>query len=158
MPGRRRQRSANNGIMADPSKDLFAYLFLMIMIFCFMLMMATHEIVQGVKGQDSPVKQAASAGSSFAHVDVEGIGRLLKQGNDIFIAYGDRRYSPKTDLEAMRADGRVMTLPSADGAEKQVLYIEETGDQQVLLTEYLEAFGYLSQQGIGVAFAERVDE
>jgi len=158
MAGRRRQRTSSNGIMADPSKDLFAYLFLMIMIFCFMLMMATHEIVQGVKGQDSPAKQEAAAGSSLAHVNVEGIGRLLKQGNDIFIAYGDHHYSPKTDLEAMRADGRVMTLPGKDGKDKQVLYIEETSDQQVLLTEYLEAFGYLSRQGIGVAFAERAEK
>lgn len=156
--GRRRRGQSTSGMMVDPGKDLFAYLFLMIMVFCFMLMMASQDTRQSKQGQDSPEKQDSAASSSMAQVSVESIGQLVKQNGKIYIKYGKILYSPKEDVDKMDTDGRVMTITGKDGMEKKVLYIEETNDQQVLLTEYLSAFQYLSKNGIGVAFAERISE
>ncbi len=158
MAGRRRHGQFTSGMTVDPGKDLFAYLFLMIMVFCFMLMMASQDTRQSTQGQDSPEKQDSAASSSMAQVSMESIGQLVKQDGKIYIKYRDVLYSPKEDVKKMDADGRVMTITGKDGMEKKVLYIEETNDQQVLLTEYLSAFQYLSKNGIGVAFAERIGD
>lgn len=163
MPGRRRrQRDGSFGVKADPAKDLFAYLFLMIMVFCFMLMMAAHDMVYDtIRGESShqpTVKTDITAATTLIRMDAAGIGRLVRHEGGIFIVYGSRFYSPRTGLEALRADGRIRSLPGESSTEKQVIYIEESPGQQVLLAEYLEAFGFLSRQGIGVAFAERVDD
>jgi hypothetical protein len=144
---------------ADPAKDLFAYLFLMIMIFCFMLMLATHDMVYDLVGDtvahDAPAGADVSAGTSLTRMDEDGLGHLVRRQGSIFIAYGSRLYSPENDLEALRADGRIRLITGSNNTEKQVLYLEDSPDQQVMLTEYLEAFGHLSSRGIGVAFAER---
>ena len=158
MAARRRQSQLTSGATVDPGKDLFAYLFLMIMVFCFMLMMAAHDATQSVEGQQSPEKQDSAASSSMAQVSVESIGQLVKKKGEIYIQYGEVLYSPKKDVAQMETDGRVMTITDKNGVEKKVLYIEETNDQQVLLTEYLSAFQHLSKNGIGVAFAERINE
>lgn len=163
MQGRRRRpRDGFVGIKADPARDLFAYLFLMIMVFCFMLMMATHDMVYDTIGDTGghqlPVKTDIAAGTALTQMDKAGVGRLVKHQGNIFVAYGSRLYSPESDLEALRADGRIRLMPGGDNTEKQVLYIEESPGQQVLLAEYLEAFRFLSRQGIGVAFAERVHD
>lgn len=158
MAGRRRRGQLISGATVDPGKDLFAYLFLMIMVFCFMLMMASQDVTPSREGQKSPEKQDSAASSTMAQVSVDSIGQLVKKDGTIYIKYGKVLYSPESDVDKMDADGRVITITGKDGTEKKVLYIEETNNQQVLLTEYLSAFQYLSKKGIGVAFAERISE
>jgi hypothetical protein len=158
MARRRKRNTTDIAMTADPGKDLFAYLFLMIMVFCFMLMMAAHEVTQSMQGQESPEKQQAAGSSSLAAVSEKNIGRLMKKDSRIYLRYGDQLYSPEKDIDKLTADGHVLTLKDKDDVEKQMLFIEETNDQQVLLTEYLFAFQHLSADGVGVAFAERVHE
>jgi hypothetical protein len=140
----------------DPGKDLFAYLFLLIMVFSFMLLMTTDECRDAVSGQKSPERSNSSSGSSLASVAFEKIGRMVKKDGKLYLAFGKILYDPKKDVEKLENDGRITTIIDKDDVQRRLLYIEEDNDQKVFLTEYLDAFEYLSNQGIGVAFSERV--
>jgi len=153
-------RRRKNGILLertqDPGKDLFAYLFLLIMIFSFMLLMTTEERRNSIPGQEGPQKHDATGRSVLTAVPVEKIGQLAKKDGQLYLKFGKELYHPGRDLNRLKEERRISVVSDKDGRQNRVLYLEEEKANKVLLAEYLAAFQYLSQQGIGVAFAERV--
>lgn len=152
---RMRQCSANDGAQ-DPGKDLFAYLFLLIMIFTFMVLLTTEERRNGMAGQTAPAKQPTSSRVSLTAVQRDQIGTLAMVGEQLVLNFANKSYHPNRDIEALLADGCVAHLPQPNGSEKRVLYIEKQAQQAVSLEAYLDAFKLLANQGITVAFTEQV--
>ena len=140
----------------DPGKDLFAYLFLLIMVFSFMLLMTTGEKNSTIPGQAGPEHHETTGRSRLAAVPVEKIAILAMKDGRLYLKFGSTFYHPEQDVDRLLKDNRIALIPGKDGREKRILYLEEDKTQQVLLTEYLEAFQHLSLKGIGVAFAEKV--
>ena len=156
MARKRRKSSISLERTEDPGKDLYAYLYLMTMVFSFMLLIASTKTQSSVSGQSAPEQKDTSAHSTLASVSFEKIGRLAKKDNQLFMVFGKEAYHPKKDLKRLEQDGRISVMPDARGGEKRLVYIEEDRSNSVLLSEYLSAFQYLSRQGIGVAFAKKV--
>lgn len=152
---RMRQSGASDGAQ-DPGKDLFAYLFLLIMIFTFMVLLTTEERRNGMAGQTAPASQPTSSRASLTTVARDQIGSLAMVGEQLVLNFADKTYHPSRDIEALIADGCVGHLPGEDGREKRVLYIAEKGQQAVSLDAYLRAFKSLADAGITVAFTEQV--
>ena len=156
MYRRSRRTSIFHERTQDPGKDLFAYLFLLIMVFSFMLLMTTEERLNSISGQKGPERQTAAGHSKLAAVSGKKIGRLTKKDGELYLAFGREFYHPRKDLGRLEKDQRVSAITDEAGRQKKVLYLEEDRANKVLLTEYLTAFQNLSNQGISIAFAERV--
>jgi hypothetical protein len=92
----------------------------------------------------------------LAAVSPDKIGKMVKKDGVIYIAFGKTLYNPKKDVEKLENEERITIITDNDDIERRLLYIEEGDSQRVFLAEYLDAFGFLSGRGIGVAFAERV--
>jgi len=140
----------------DPGKDLFAYLFLLIMVFSFMLLMTTGEKKSTIPGQTAPQQHNTIGRSLLAAVPLEKIARLAKKDGRLYLKFGSTLYHPDRDVDRLEKDHRIALISDKDGRWKRVLYLEEDRTNKVLLAEYLDAFQHLSLRGIGVAFAERV--
>ena len=140
----------------DPGKDLFAYLFLLIMVFSFMLLMTTGEKKSTIPGQASPQRHEHPGRSRLAAVPLEKIAKLARKNGRLYLKFGNVFYHPEQDVHRLLVDHRIALVPQKDGGQKRVLYLEEEKSTRVLLAEYLAAFQYLSHEGIGVAFAERI--
>lgn len=153
MTRRRVSRAKGSPSCQDPGKDLFAYLFIMVTIFSVM-MLKTAEQNAGLDGQAAPRPQAGAA--TLAEVPSERIGHLEQRGGELVLVFGRTAYSPRSDLPRLRRDGCIALVRGENGQEKSLLYLEEDRRGQVLLNDYLEAFGQLSQAGVGVAFVEKV--
>ncbi len=139
----------------DPGKDLFAYLFILIMVFSFMLLMTTEERHSRQRGQKAP--QSSKVGrSQVVEVASTNIGRLEKEDNGIVLIFENQRYRPLQDIERLTADGRIAVSQGSDGSSERVLYLVAENAQKVSLAEYLKAFSFLGEQGINIAFAEEV--
>ena len=135
----------------DPGKDLFAYLFLLVMVFTFMLLMSFD---QGGSGQNAP--ESSKTGSTLtAAVSAEQLGVLEKKGTRIVMRFGSAVYDPGTDMEKIEQDGRVVTMLK-DGREQKVLYVKKVNESQISLYDYLETFQKLSEMHITIIFAEEV--
>jgi hypothetical protein len=138
----------------DPGKDLFAYLFLVMMVFSFMLLMSMEERYQKQVERKAPETRQSDAGrSSLVELEPTGLGRLRKKGDQLYLVFGDHWYDPQADFGGLETDGRIM-----NGAEGKTLYLFEEKGNQVYLGEYLVAFEFLSRQGINVAFASLHDD
>lgn len=140
----------------DPGKDLFAYLFLLIMVFSFMLLMTTGEKKSTIPGQTAPQQHNTIGRSLLAAVPLEKIARLAKKDGSLYLKFGSTLYHPDRDVDRLENDHRIALISDKDGRRKRVLYLEEDRTNKVLLAEYLDAFQHLSLRGIDVAFAERV--
>ena len=139
----------------DPGKDLFAYLFILIMVFSFMLLMTTEERHSRKYGQKAP--QSSKVGhSQVAEVAPVNIGRLEKGDKGIVLIFERQIYHPWQDIERLTADGRITVSQRADGSSDRILYLAADNAQKVSLAEYLKAFSFLGEHGINVAFAEEV--
>jgi len=156
MARKRRKNSISLERTEDPGKDLYAYLYLMTMVFSFMLLIASTKPQNPVSGQTAPEQNDASGRSTLASVSFEKIGRLARKDNQLFLVFGKEPYHPKKDLNRLEQDGRIAVVQDSHGGKKKFIYIEEDRSNSVLLSEYLSAFQYLSRQGIGVAFAKRI--
>lgn len=154
---RMRQCSANDGAQ-DPGKDLFAYLFLLIMIFTFMVLLTTEERRNGMAGQTAPASQPTSSRATLTAVQRDQIGTLALEQGQLMLRFGRTLYHPRHDIQELIAAGCVAHLPSEDGGEKRVLYIDEQAQQAVSLNDYLQAFKALADEGITVAFTEQVQK
>ena len=154
---RRRKKGLVLEKTQDPGKDLFAYLFLLMMVFSFMLLMTMEERYEGMSGMQGPDKQQASSGkSTLASVDNNSLGRLIKQDGKVYIAFGDQFYNPASDLDRLRGDNRLAEDQIANGELRRLLYLEEGENSVIMLNEYLAAFQNLSNAGINIAFAKVV--
>ncbi len=152
---RRRKSGMTLDRTQDPGKDLFAYLFLLIMVFSFMLMMSMEDRYDRLIGQLAPDKQEHQTGkSTLTAINIENIGSLKKTNGQLYLVFQDTAYDPLAEVGKLVEDNRVVILSNNDGQEKKYIYLEETNSDNVLLTEYLSAFQNLSSKGISVAFAE----
>ncbi len=152
---RRRGMAAIEQRMVDPGKDLFAYLFILIMVFSFMLLMTTEERRAQQSGQKAP--QSSKVGrSQLAEVAAVNIGRLEKGDQGLVLIFADQSYHPWQDIERLTSDGRITVSEQEDGSSNRTLYLAADNAQKVSLVEYLEAFSFLGEQGINVAFADEV--
>ncbi len=139
----------------DPGKDLFAYLFILIMVFSFMLLMTTEERHSHKDEQKAP--QSSKLGrSQIARVASINIGQLEKGEQGIVMVFEGQRYNPLQDVERLTRDGRITVSRQLDGSYNRTLYLVAENAQKVSLVEYLKAFSFLGEQGINVAFADEV--
>lgn len=147
----RRRNSRGGGMMPaqDPGKDLFAYLFLLIMVFAFMLLMSVDQQKQAQKapGHVQPGR------SGFHSVSSEHVATLEKDRGKLWLRFGDVRYDPLTDFEKLVQDRRL--IKDEDG-EKQMLLIEDNLGESISLQDYLKTFSVFSRQGVAIAFAREV--
>ncbi len=155
--GRRRNRNpvGMGQATVDPGKDLFAYLFILIMVFSFMLLMTTEERHSRSSSYRAP-QNAAAGHSTLARVRPAAIGRLEKRGGGIVLVFAGKSYDPVRDVAGLERDGCVSGRRNEEGVEQPTLYLAADNAGQVSLAEYLEAFRSLGEHGINVAFAERV--
>jgi hypothetical protein len=137
----------------DPGKDLFAYLFLLMMVFSFMLLMTMDEKQKKMPVQTAPDQETSSSRSAMAVVPVSQVGLLGKKDGNITLFYGDTAYNVSSDLEQMTADGRFV-VKEENGQEVKLLYVREDLQNKLLLEEYFIATKELSEQGIRVVFVE----
>lgn len=126
------------------------------MVFSFMLLMTVDEKRQTMPGQTAPERRESSGHSSLVVVPEEKIGHLTKKDGELYLKFDSTLYHPRWDVTRLEKEQRVSVTFDKEGGKKRVLYLGEDRANQVLLAEYLNAFQYLSRQGIGVAFAERV--
>lgn len=148
---RRRRGVATQLAAADPGKDLFAYLFLLIMVFSFMLLMSVD---QRKSIQDAPQSRKTGM-ASFVQVDKSKLATLEKQGSKIVLKIGNDLFDPRTDVDRLIRENKVVTVP--DGStEKQVLYVKKPDADQITLHDYLETFQHLSKRKITIIFAAEV--
>jgi hypothetical protein len=153
---RRRKSGMTLDHTQDPGKDLFAYLFLLIMVFSFMLMMSMEERYDRLIGQMAPEKQKEqeSGQSTLVAINNDNIGRLKKSNGKLYMVFQNRAYDPLSEIEQLAEDQHIVSLYSDDGQEGKYIYLEQTNSDKVFLHEYLSAFQSLSSRGISVAFAE----
>ena len=152
---RRRGQAGIEQRTVDPGKDLFAYLFILIMVFSFMLLMTTEERHSRRHDQKAP-QSLKAARSQVSEVSPAGIGRLEKGDQGIVLVFEGQRYQPWQDIDRLTADGRITISQRADGGSDRTLYLAVDNAQEFSLAEYLAAFSFLGEQGINVAFAEKV--
>lgn len=150
-----RYNSAHEGAQ-DPGKDLFAYLFLLIMIFTFMVLLTTEERRNGLAGQTAPAKQPTSSRASLIAVERDQIGTLVMVDKQLVVRFDRKDYHPSQDIDALLADGCIAHLPQQGGGEKRILYIAEQTQHAVSLNAYLATFNALADEGITVAFTEQL--
>ena len=156
MSRRRNRDLAGMGqATVDPGKDLFAYLFILIMVFSFMLLMTTEERHSRSSSYRAP-QNAATGHSTLARVRPAAIGHLEKRDGAIVLVFAGKSYDPLKDVAGLERDGRVISRQDEDGVEQATLYLAADNASLVSLAEYLEAFRSLGEHGINVAFAERV--
>jgi len=155
----RYRRAGVTGIdqrVVDPGKDLFAYLFILIMVFSFMLLMTTEERHARRHQQRAPESTKASR-SQLAEIAFNAIGRLEKDGGEVAMFFAGHEYFPLHDLKKLTADGRITVSKTENGEVRQVIYLSTADADKLSLAEYLAAFSFLGEHGINVAFADKVN-
>jgi hypothetical protein len=151
MSRRRRSMLLQHSNTQDPGKDLFAYLFLLVMVFSFMLLVTLKDVHGQLQSQNGPDRQPEPTQSSISRIEAAQLGHLVHAENGLVLEFAGELYDPVIDVKRLHEDGRLI-----DGDGSKTLYLEERTDSQVLLNEYLEAFVNLNHAGINVAFAESV--
>lgn len=153
MSRHRRSRISTALAAGDPGKDLFAYLFLLIMVFSFMLLMSFEQAGSAQKSPD----QEKSGNSSLKVLSKDNIATLVKQDARLLLKYGSILYDPKTDFDKLVKDKRVIIVTQKGRKKPQkFLYIEKKNQESISLFEYLETFQLLAQKNVSVAFAKQI--
>jgi len=140
---------------ADPGKDLYAYLYL-ITVISFIFLVTAGKMPNALSKHQGPDQLKVSGASSLTTVASRNLGKLVKQGNRIYLKFGDRFINPATEIHRLEAEGFLTAMKNPDGDEKKTLFLESAETNAVLLSEYLSAFQQFTRHGIGIAFAERV--
>lgn len=151
MAGRR--RGLPLAAVQDPGKDLFAYLFLLMMVFSFMLLMTMDEKQKNMPVQTAPDQENSSSRLATALVPSAQVGLLGKKNGAVTLFFDDVTYNIVTDIDKMNADNRFV-LKQEDGTQVKVLYLREDAHHKLMLDEYFTASQGLSDQGIRVVFVE----
>ena len=149
----RRRRGVPLQSVQDPGKDLFAYLFLLMMVFSFMLLMTMDERQKNMPVQTAPDQEARSSRDATAVVMASKVGLLGKQDGLVRLIYNDGSYALPTDIDQLLADKR-LEKDVEDGVTVQILYVREDVRHKLLLDEYFTASKELSDRGIRVVFVE----
>ena len=152
MKRRQRQGIPTSFTAGDPGKDLFAYLFLLIMVFSFMLLMSSEQQDSSQKAPDSN----ESGTSTLTTISKKNIASLEEIDSKIFLRFGKELYDPEKDIEKLEQADKLVLVKQDDGKEQKFLYIEKKDQNNISLFEYLETFKKLSQNNISIAFAKKV--
>lgn len=151
--GRRRRQGISTSLAAgDPGKDLFAYLFLLIMVFSFMLLMSFEQAGSARKAPESE----KSGTSTLTTISKDNIATLEEINSKIFLRFGKDLYDPENDLEKLEQDKKIVVVKQDGREEQRFLYIEKKNQEDISLFEYLETFKRLSQKNISIAFTREV--
>ena len=153
-PSRRRHRSEFFSKVQDPGKDLFAYLFLVMLIFSFVILITYEQKVRKQTIQESP-KEVSQGKSSLVTLKNKERGKLIRRDGKIYLLFGEKTYRPDKDVSLLEGSGIIKKIQK-EGKETRVIYIEEDPQSRIYLKEYLEAFAALCDQGIDIAFARKV--
>lgn len=150
--GRRHRQGISLAFSAgDPGRDLFAYLFLLIMVFAFMLLMSFEE-AESI--QKSPVQR--QPGKSVAvQISKDNIASLEVVDSRVYLRFGKALYDPVTDFEKLVRDKKIVTQ-SKNGKEQRLLYVSRENIRNISLSDYLETFKTLSERDVLVAFAGEI--
>lgn len=151
---RRGRRGEFFSQVQDPGKDLFAYLFLVMLIFSFVILLTYEQKVRRQAIQESP-KEVSQGRSSLVTLKNKEIGKLIKRDGNIYLLFGEKSYQPDKDIASLEKAGIIKKIQK-EGKDTKVLYIEEEPQSRIYLREYLETFATLSDQGIDIAFARKV--
>jgi len=151
---RRRHGSEFFSQVQDPGKDLFAYLFLVMLIFAFTILLTYEQKVRRAGMQRSP-REVAAGTSSVVTLDSGDIGTLTRHDGRVCLVFENRRYDPATDITRLEEQGVIKTIQQ-EGRQTKVLYIEEEARSRIYLKEYLQTFASLNSRGIDIAFARRI--
>ena len=152
MRRRQRQSISISPAAGDPGKDLFAYLFLLIMVFSFMLIMSSEQTGSAQKAPHSEKRGT----SGFTAISQKNIASLEKIDSKIFLRFGSELYNPEHDLEKLEKDKRIVIVKKTGEKEQKFLYIKKKDQEDISLFEYLETFKKISQKNISIAFAREV--
>jgi hypothetical protein len=151
--GRRQRQGISTSLAAgDPGKDLFAYLFLLIMVFAFMLLMSFEQAGSTQKAPD----QGKNGKSTLTRLSQENIASLEEIDSKIFLRFGNDLYDPEKDFEKLEQDKKIVTVKQGAGKDQRFLYIEKKDQEDISLFEYLETFQKLSRKNISIAFARKI--
>lgn len=151
--GRRQRQGISTSLAAgDPGKDLFAYLFLLIMVFSFMLLMSSEQAGSTQKAPGRTKKGKSTLTTVFK----ENIASLEKIDSKIFLRFGKDLYDPEKDFEKLKLDKRIVIAKKGSKQEQLFLYIEKKNQVDISLFEYLETFKKLSQKNVSIAFVQEV--
>jgi len=151
--GRRQRQGISTSLAAgDPGKDLFAYLFLLIMVFSFMLLMSFEQAGSAQKAPDSK----KSGTSTLTIISKDNIASLEEIDSKIFLRFGKDLYDPENDFEKLEQDKKIVVVKQDGREDQRFLYIEKKNQEDISLFEYLETFKKLSQKNISIAFAQEV--
>ena len=106
--GRRSRKDEFFSQVQDPGKDLFAYLFLVMLIFSFVILVSYEEKIRGEKIQKAP-QVSAPGKSRLVKLKNEEIGRLVKKDGRIFLVFGGKFYSPDEGIKILEKKGIIKT-------------------------------------------------
>lgn len=154
MSRRRRNTGLTSNAGHDPGKDLFAYLFLLMVIFVFVLLMTLHQVQADANLTRAPDRQLQGQ-SSLKSLDQKQFGTLVKDKGQLVLRFGAQTFYPQRDIEQLLTSPYLVQEQDEAGQTRKTLYLDARQQQPVLLGEYLAAFQALSTAGISVAFAER---
>lgn len=152
MSRRRRQPLSVPLAAGDPGKDLFAYLFLLIMVFAFMVLMSIEQKESAQKAPD----QKKSGRSQVTQIARKNIAVLEDREGQIYLRYGQKLYDPEKDFHRLVEDKRIVSHQEKDQKKQQFLYIEKKNQETITLFEYLETFQKLSHKNVSIAFAQEL--
>ena len=154
--GRRSRREEFLFHMQDPGKDLFAYLFLVMLFFSFIILVTYEVRIQRERARRSPGITSIGS-SSLMKVKREKIGKLVKKRGTLSLVFGGKIYRPDEDLKLLAQAGIIKTIKNEMGKETKNIYVAEDPQSRIYLREYLETFKKLSDQGIDISFARPAD-
>lgn len=148
---RRRNRIQFTAIANDPGKDLFAYLFLLIMVFSFMLLMS----VDPSHSQQRSPDQGQIGTSRFSAVSRDHVAELEIRDNRLHLRFGRDLYDPVRDMDKLVSDNRI-TRKTDKGRVQKILYINKQEKKEISLFDYLDTFKIFSDHRISIAFVKVV--
>ncbi len=157
MSRRRRNSSISASPGQDPGKDLFAYLFLLMVVFVFVLLMTLHQVQAEADMTKAPKISKPQGNSTLKSLSQSQFGMLIKEDGQLVLRFGGDSYRPQQDLEQLLASPHLIQEQDETGQPRKTLYLNAGQQQSVLLGEYLSSFQALSQAGISVSFAEKVE-
>lgn len=148
---RRRSTICPTMTVGDPGKDLFAYLFILIMVFSFMLLMSMEQ----AKDIQKAPEQKTGHSSDYSILTKENIAQLVVVNSKLYLKFDKTLYDPISQLEKLKNDGRVQVKQNGN-IKKNIIYVLREGNENVSLLEYLDTFKILSRNNIHIAFAKEI--
>lgn len=140
----RRKRRNLISIFEDPGKDIFAFLFITTFIMVF-VMLLSYE--QKKKGGPPPLPVDEKKGESSITLHREEVGVLKKENGQIMIVLGNKMFN-LNDISIIDELVQGPWIKNIKG--KKILVIKEDPNTNILLKEYLSAFGRIHAKGVEI--------